>query len=109
MTKIFLKKENDLRIDKYAKNINEERFLIKMNRSLKCLEKDISDNSDNNIRNIYIFGLPRSGTTLVYQIFTHCLNVAWPTNLMARFWETPVIGMRISKILGLFDKKIEFS
>jgi hypothetical protein len=107
--KDFLKTENELREARYAKNLADEGFLLKLNESLKDLEQTISDYAENGIPNIYIFGLPRSGTTLVYQLLASCLDVTWPTNLMARFWETPVIGMRLSKILGLFEQQSDFS
>jgi len=108
MIEEFIKNENKLRSKEFAKNLTEEDFLFKMNSELKTFEKKISNNIESKIPNIYILGLPRSGTTLIYQVIANCVDVYWPTNLMARFWEAPVTGMKLSKILNLYNKKINY-
>ncbi len=47
--------------------------------------------------NIFIIGAPRSGTTLLSQLFSGCTNAGYPNNLMALFWNAPVTGALISK------------
>lgn len=46
---------------------------------------------------IFIIGPPRSGTTLTYQLLTQCLDVAYITNLEARFPYAPLLGASFSK------------
>jgi hypothetical protein len=105
----FLRSENEVRVSKYAKCCNDEEFLVRLNSELACLDESLYSEVSPDIPNIYIFGLPRSGTTLLYQLITHTFDVAWPTNLMARFWMAPVVGMRLSKILGLFEERVDFN
>lgn len=47
--------------------------------------------------NIFIVGAPRSGTTLLSQLFAGCTDIAYPNNLMAAFWSAPVSGALMSQ------------
>ncbi|MDD5218456.1 MAG: sulfotransferase [Candidatus Omnitrophica bacterium] len=105
----FLEKENDLRVTKYRKSPSDEAFLRELQKKLKNFEQGLRDETETQLPNIYILGLPRSGTTLLSQVLAHCLDVAWVTNLMARFWEVPVVGLRLSRLLGLFDQGVKLS
>ena len=50
---------------------------------------------------IFIIGVPRSGSTLIYQILTNCLNLCYFNNLMAYFPESPaLISLLTSRIGG---------
>lgn len=40
----------------------------------------------------FIVGVPRSGTTLLYQLMARFLRVGYITNRMARYWMTPMAG-----------------
>jgi len=51
--------------------------------------------------NIFIFGLPRSGTTLLSQIVAATTNLGYINNLIARFWENPQYGVYLSSSLSL--------
>ena len=49
----------------------------------------------------FVIGAPRSGTTLLTQLLAHCFDFGYITNLAARFWLTPVLGIQFSKeVLG---------
>ncbi len=41
---------------------------------------------------VFIVGVPRSGTTLLFQLIAHHLRVAYPTNTMARYWMAPTLA-----------------
>lgn len=99
----YLEEENRKRVT-LTKDPLEEEFIKDLNSSLMGLEEKLSRAGGSALPNIYIFGLPRSGTTVLYQLLAQLLDVAWPTNLMARFWETPLVGMQLSKTLKLFDE-----
>lgn len=45
---------------------------------------------------VFIVGVPRSGTTLLYQLMSRFLRVGYVTNRMARYWMTPIAGAILS-------------
>ena len=86
---------------KYVKRPEDERFLEEFNQTLK--EKEWSFYKDWPIEHpfIFVYGLPRSGTTLITQVIAHCMDVGFINNLMARFYLAPVHGIRFSRaVLG---------
>ncbi len=109
MKNSYLIQENKLRSSKYAKNEDDERFLLGLNEFVRGHELQCRTIKQSLFPNVYIFGTLRSGKALMHQVLNACLEVAWPTNLMARFWEAPVIGLRLSRILNLFDSAMDFS
>jgi hypothetical protein len=48
---------------------------------------------------VHVFGVPRSGTTLVLQLLATHLETGYIDNLAAAFWKAPVYGVRLSKAL----------
>lgn len=46
---------------------------------------------------IFIIGLPRCGSTLLQQLLGQKTNIAFITNLHAKFWRSPSIGALVSK------------
>jgi hypothetical protein len=44
---------------------------------------------------VFIVGVPRSGTTLLYQLMCRHLDVGYVSNTMARWWMVPVAAARI--------------
>jgi len=54
------------------------------------------------VKPIFIVGLPRSGTTLLYQLLTYYFNVCYFSNFSSIFFKFPVI---ISKVIKPFIKK----
>jgi hypothetical protein len=57
---------------------------------------------------VFIIGLPRSGTTLTYQIAAAGTDAGYINNLIARFWESPAYGVYLCRHLGL-DRRISFA
>jgi hypothetical protein len=45
---------------------------------------------------VFIVGVPRSGTTLLYQLMARFLRVGYITNRMAGYWMTPIAGAMLS-------------
>jgi hypothetical protein len=41
---------------------------------------------------VFIVGVPRSGTTLLYQLMVRQLQMGYVNNYMARFWMAPIVG-----------------
>lgn len=64
----FLKKANDLKLLDKPSNINEVINLSETIKSKTCLEKSFDVSKFKHMRDIFIVGLPRSGSTLVESI-----------------------------------------
>lgn len=54
---------------------------------------------------VFVVGCPRSGTTLMMQWLASLGAFAYPSNLVARFYANPYVGVRIQQVLHTFDKK----
>jgi hypothetical protein len=91
--------ENEKRKGKYYKSPTDEEFLNSLNEELVELEKTYHNPEPNQGPLLFLFGIPRSGTTLFYQFLAHCLDVGFMDNLMARFWKAPLTGIKLSEIL----------
>ena len=95
----FVINENAQRIGSYRKDAEVERRFARMNLSLSRLEKEAEHQQD--YPTLFIFGLPRSGTTLIYQLIAQCLDLGYVNNLIARFWLAPQHGVSLSQeVLG---------
>ena len=78
--------------------MNKKDFFKNFKLSLDSLEEELTlRNCDENYSNIFILGLPRSGTTLLNQIIQSATNCCVPNNLIARFWYAPLVGAHLSK------------
>lgn len=88
---------NQERKKEYFKDPDEENFLQNVNKNLLGLERSLYRNVDIQYPFLFIFGLPRSGTTLLSQLLAHSLDVGFINNFMARFWISPVCGIRLAK------------
>ena len=49
---------------------------------------------------VFIVGVPRSGTTLLYQLMSTHLDVGYVSNAMARWWMVPVAAARFRSPLN---------
>jgi hypothetical protein len=49
---------------------------------------------------VFVVGVPRSGTTLLYQLMCTHLDVGYVSNAMARWWMAPVAAARFRSPLG---------
>ncbi len=93
--KQFVLDENDKRTDSFRKDVLREHCFARMNTALRPLEEVYQ--SDKLYPTLFIFGLPRSGTTLSYQLITQCFNLGYINNLIARFWLAPQHGIALSQ------------
>ena len=48
---------------------------------------------------VFVVGVPRSGTTLTYQVLAATGAFAYPSNVVARFWRRPGHGVRVQRLL----------
>ncbi|MFW5879616.1 MAG: sulfotransferase, partial [bacterium] len=49
---------------------------------------------------IFIVGLPRSGTTPLAQMMVQRFRLGYVTNLIAKFWNSPELGIALTKELS---------
>lgn len=99
----FLNEENAARQSGLRKNNIRENIFAQMNDSLMeshdqllLARKDLQEYPA-----IFLFGLPRAGTTLLMQLFTLRFDVGYINNLIARFWRAPLYGIALSQeIMG---------
>lgn len=91
---------NKYRKKGFVKDKTDENFLKQFNDYLVDFERDnYRDNLSIDHPLIFVFGLPRSGTTLMSQLVAYGLEVGYINNFIARFWKVPVTGIKLSKVL----------
>ena len=91
----FLDTENDERSPDYRRAGADESLLEAMNAALTGLEPTRWSQVARPA--VFVFGLPRSGTTLTYQLLASGLEVGYVDNLVARFWLAPCQGIAVSR------------
>lgn len=99
---MHIKPEEKERVAVFKRNTQLEELLGRMNGTLQCAEEQLLANpatlgQDHTL--IFVMGPLRSGTTLFTQWLANSGAVAYPTNLLARFYGAPVIGAQIQLLL----------
>ncbi|MFA5370491.1 MAG: sulfotransferase [Sideroxydans sp.] len=78
-------------------------MLAELNRDLQPAEKNLMVGYEHKIEMQYplilVMGPLRSGTTLFMQWLANTGLVAYPTNLLSRFYQAPIIGAKIQLLL----------
>lgn len=103
-----LKDLNEKRKAEYYKDRSDEDFFLGMNKFLQTRESEMYRDYDIEQPIIFIFGLPRSGTTLMAQLIAYSQDVGYIDNLAARFWLAPVHGIRLSKSVLAHAEKVSY-
>lgn len=83
----------------FQRNEQLEKLLKEINTDLDIAEKKLICKNYKKYPIILIMGAPRSGTTLTMQWLANTGQFAYPTNLMSRFYQVPIIGAKIQKLL----------
>ncbi|MBU3014055.1 sulfotransferase [Poseidonibacter lekithochrous] len=86
------------RVKGFKRNSSLEDFLLEVNNDLWNTEKNLLDIKEPKYPLIFIMGPHRSGSTLFLQWIAN-LNLAYPTNMMSRFYKTPIIASKIQRLL----------
>ncbi len=108
-----LKRRRERQMEKrekeYLRNDNLETYLKEINGNLRMVEDIIVENEDVEERFpiLFVMGPLRSGTTMLMQWLADINNwsndpscgVAYPTNLLSRFYEAPIMGSKIQRVL----------
>ncbi|WP_394200845.1 sulfotransferase [Shewanella waksmanii] len=92
---------NKNRVESFARNASLEQFLNELNSELWYTESQILEAEiEQRYPLIFIVGPHRSGSTLFMQWLASLGSIAYPTNLMSRFYGSPIIGSKIQKLLS---------
>ncbi len=96
------KAEEKTRNAAFKRNVRLENLLTLLNQNLACAEEKLLEKSsvhgpDHPL--IFIMGPLRSGTTLFMQWLANSKLVAYPSNLLSRFYAAPAIGAQIQLLL----------
>jgi len=88
---------NKQRKTAHHKDEKGESYLLHINELLE--KEEVSSYADLEERHptIFVFGLPRSGTTFMTQLIAHSFDIGFINNFMARFWLAPVTGIKLSQ------------
>ena len=87
--------------DEFAKDRAGEELLATLNAALAPVEVETYRELPETHPTLHVVGVPRSGTTLLYQVVAAGLEIGYVNNLVAAFWRAPVLGIRLSGKLGL--------
>lgn len=90
------------RTKSFQRNENLERLLQELNDALEPANQQLVNtetSTETNLPIVFIFGAPRSGTTLFMQWLAATGICAYPSNLLSRFYQTPLIGAKIQQLL----------
>lgn len=98
--------EPEKRAPQFKRNDSLEDFLKEINANLSIAEEKLSIESRQNYPIIFVMGTLRSGTTLMTQWLAATGEIAYPTNMMSRFYGAPIIGAKIQRLLT--DEKYNF-
>ena len=87
------------RTEKYARVSALEELLKDLNGSLVDANENYRKDSDEHFSKIFLMGPHRSGSTLFMQWLANTGLVAYPTNLLSRFFGAPLVGAKIQQLL----------
>lgn len=97
------------RTREFRRNTQLEKLLFQVNDDLDCAERNQRDNfrgKEMQFPLLFVMGPLRSGTTLFMQWLADTGLVAYPTNLLSRFYQAPIIGAKIQLLLT--DRRYSF-
>ena len=97
---MYREEENKKRKGKFKNDNSEYNYFKKINDVLVQTQEYKTDLLEIH-PSIFIFGLPRSGTTLLYQFISKFIKVGYFNNLMAKFWKAPLFAIELEKSLNL--------
>lgn len=85
----------------FAKDPDDEELLRSLNVALAPVEEAAYLDLEERYPTLHVVGVPRSGTTLLYQAVAAGLEIGYVSNLVASFWRAPVLGLRLARKLGV--------
>jgi len=95
---MYKNKEENKREEKFRRNNSLEEFLSEINDDLWNTEGKLLNIKEPEYPLIFVMGPLRSGSTLMTQWLAN-LGFAYPTNMMSRFYKSPIIASKIQRLL----------
>lgn len=90
---------------RHSVNIKAEEIFSEANFLLKGIDENISIESKNDNKLVFLCFAPRSGSTLLAEVLVKTKNFSFISNFVARFWESPVFAAYLEKELNLRDSR----
>ena len=87
------------RTEQYTRISALETLLEDLNSNLACANKNYLKDTAERFTKIFLVGPHRSGSTLFMQWLANSGLVAYPTNLLSRFFGAPLVGAKIQQLL----------
>jgi hypothetical protein len=87
------------RTEKFARVSALEMLLKDLNSSLSSANEKYLEDCSERFSKVFVMGPLRSGTTLFTQWLASSGLVAYPTNLLSRFFGAPLVGAKIQQLL----------
>ena len=78
--------------------LENDSFLEALDQSLASLEELLKQTSQKPRLSLIVGGLPRSGTTFFTQVLTRNSSIGAIDGISSRFWNRPLVGVRISHL-----------
>jgi len=94
------------RITGFKRNQTLERLLSEVNSNLWKVEQDLLITSKLDFPVVFIVGSHRSGSTLMMQWLANLGIFSYPTNLLSRFYQAPIMGAKLQLLLA--DERYNF-
>lgn len=92
--------QDSQRTSAFSRNLGLEELLRDINYSLWVSEKKaLQEYGSPSLPVVLVFGPMRSGTTLFMQWLASTGIVAYPTNMLSRFYHAPIVGAKIQLLL----------
>lgn len=97
---------SEKRTEGFRRNEDLESMLTDVNHILAEAEQNIAVPAKQKYPVIFVMGPLRSGTTLMTQWIASTGEIAYPSNMLSRFYQAPIIGAKIQRLLT--DPKYNF-
>lgn len=89
------------RVGEFVRDESYDDLLKEFNANISSIKMSPRDEGiEGEYRPVFVVGLPRSGTTLLTQVLAATNSFAYPSNLIARFYDNPALGERVSQLLA---------
>lgn len=102
--------DDSLRTPQMRRNASLEQLLAQLGQALVGVDDRLQVSTDERYTKLFLFGAMRSGTTAFMQWLAATGLFAYPSNLLSRFYASPLIGAKIQQLIAdpTFNFKDEF-
>jgi hypothetical protein len=101
-----MKKVEEKRVESFERNQSLEGLLTEVNSDLWQVEQKLLSPKQPDFPIVFIMGPLRSGSTLMMQWLANLGLFSYPTNLLSRFYQAPIIGAKLQLLLA--DERYNF-